>query len=280
MLLIRNEYLKSFKNYWLLGIIMKTMILPLVMAVLLIPAFSQGMLGSNAVSEARINYSMQGLVNAETGAVTAMNVSQIQSQIRDAVQNRSHARMIIQGMDVETLSGYVNVEAPINNEQKLLMSANMLRLNNEELFNGSSAIMAKINAAIMNKGELTNLSIQSQNGSLTMAQEGGMIVRVRNQEMIMQNNSIYLNISNIAVKLEVMPQDAMVQARVQNNSRADMELIVEGVIPKYQIREEKTVRILGLFPANMNVTSVVNALSQSLESQARPWWSFLAAETE
>jgi hypothetical protein len=186
---------------------------------------------------------------------------------------------MIQNMAVEVSENSLIIEALKDNAQNLVMNANMLRINNEELFNETSGVMARINAAIINNGQEMNLSIQSQNGELIMEQEeNGILVRIRNQEMIMQNNSIFLNISNRAIELSVFPQQAMVSARVQNNSRANVELIVENEIPKYQIMEEKTVRIFGIFPASMNIDSKINALNGTVESQVKPWWSFLSTE--
>jgi hypothetical protein len=132
---------------------------------------------------------------------------------------------------------------------------------------------------VMNQGAAINLTIHVQNGAMNMTQEG-VNVRVRNMEMIMENNSMYLNISNRAVEISVVPLQAMIAAKIQNQSRTSAELIIEGETPKYQIQEQKTVRILGLFQASMNVDSKVNALNGTLESQAKPWWSFLAVETE
>jgi len=250
---------------------MKTKILPLMMALFLIPAFSQGMLGNNASAE-----NGQELTS---GNMTLSAMSQIENQVREALQSRNHTTLMLQNMSVEFLNGSVTIDAHRNNKEKIVMSANMLRLNNEELFNGSSAIMAEINLAIRNQGEDRNLSIKAKNGEVTIS-ENQAIVRIRNREMIMQNNSLFLNISNQMVELKIAPLQAMTAARIQNHTTTDAEIIIEGETPKYQIMEEKAVKILGLFQARMNVTSKVNALNGVLESQGKPWWSFLATETE
>jgi hypothetical protein len=250
---------------------MKTKIVPLMMALLLIPAFSQGMLGNNASAE-----NGQELTS---GNMTLSVMSQIKNQVQNALQSRNHTTFMVQNMSIEILNGSVNINAHKNNEQKIVMNANMLRLNNEELFNGSSAIMAEINLAIRNQGEDKNLSIQSKNGEVIIS-ENQTIVRIRNMEMIMENNSLFLNISNQAVELNITPLQAMNVARIQNQTRTSSELIVEGETPKYQIREQKNVKVLGLFEARMDVDSKINALNGILESQSKPWWSFLAAESE
>lgn len=272
---------------------MKKLILPLIMAFLIIPSFAEEMenlsaiaemyqqqmnnasgIGSNASAIAEM-YQQQ----LNNSGVSSMLTNQVRNQIQTAVANGSLTRMMVQNMAVEVMENSVSVEALKDNVQRIVMDANMLRINNEELFNESSGFMSKINAAIMNKGEEYNLSIQSMNGELIMSnEENGIEVRIRNQELIIQNNSIFLNISNNAVELNVVPNQAMISARVSNNSRADVELILENEIPKYQIMEQKTVRILGLFEANMDVDSKINAINGELESQMKPWWSFLAIE--
>ncbi len=253
------------------------------MALLLIPAFSQGMLGSNDSSQGQqetINTTIatQGLIDSTTGRVQSMTMSQVRSQIQIAVQNGSHIRMMVQNMSVEIAEGSVNVEALMNNEQKIVMTSTMLRLNNETVTNGSG-IMAQTKMTIMNQGAAVNLTIKVQNGTMNMTQEG-VNVMVRNMEMIMENNSMYLNISNKAIEISVVPLQAMAAAKIQNQTRTSAELIVEGETPKYQIREQKNVKVLGLFQARMDVDSKINALNGILESQSKPWWSFLAIESE
>jgi uncharacterized protein YcfL len=263
--------------------LMKTKILPLIMALLLVPAFSQRMIDSNASSGEQqetisTTIATQGLINSTTGMVQTMTMSQVRNQIQTAVQNGSQIRMMVQNMSVDVLGGSINVEAPMNHEQKVVMTATMLRLNNETVTSGSG-IMAQTKMTIMNQGAAINLTIHIQNGEMNMTQEG-VNVRIRNMEMIMENNTMYLNISNKAVEISVVPLQAMAAAKIQNQTRTSAELIVEGETPKYQIREQKNVKVLGLFQARMDVDSKVNALNGVLESQSKPWWSFLATESE
>jgi hypothetical protein len=273
---------------------MKKIILPLIMAFLVLPIFADLgnlsaipeqyqdlMNNTEGVNITAIAEQYSGMMNDSQNitAVPIMITNTIRNQIQAAKVNGSLTRMMVQNTAVQVLGNSVNVEAVKDNVQRIVMNANMLRINNEELFNESSSVMAKINAAIMNKGKEYNLSIQSMNGELIMSHaESGINVRIRNQEMIIRNNSIFLNISNNEVELSIIPQQAMISAKVKNNSRADVELIIEQEIPKYQIMEQKAVRILGLFQANMNVDSKINALTGELESQIKPWWSFLTTE--
>ena len=232
------------------------------MALLFIPAFCQEeRTGINAISEIK-----QGLTSEDTALIATqirdrietglqnLTASQIKNQIQTMIQDRNHSILMLQNMSVEVSNGSINISAHGNNEQRIAINANSLRLNNEDLFNDSSAMMAQINAAIRNHGIERNLSIMTKNGELVIS-EDQVRVRIRNSELIIQNDSLYLNISNNAVELKITPTQAMVAARIHNSSVADAEIVIENEIPKYHVKEQKSVKILGLFSAKMSVDS-------------------------
>lgn len=216
----------------------------------------------------------QALIN---GQPQTINPVLARERVAQALASNTAQRIRTQAADIRIENDSVIIESARNASGRIMISATALAIDGEEMLDAASSARARIASIISNQGNNVNISVIRDEAGLIMSQnENGINVRIRNQEIIISNNSIRLNISNNEVELEVMPEQAMINARVNNQTRANIELIVENEIPKYQIREQVAARLLGLIPVQVDIDSRINALTGELENQARPWWSFLA----
>ncbi len=169
-----------------------------------------------------------------------------------------------------------------------------------------------------NQGEDTQIGVQQQtqiqvkSGVLTM--QGGKQVQVQ----IQSNNQIKLKSENIEamtsmqmtqeqtqngtklqvklsngknVEVKVMPDTASERAlerlklktcSAENNCTIELKEVKQGEQVKavYEVQVKKQAKFLGLFKMRMQVQAQVDAENGEVIRTKKPWWAFLASESE
>ena len=97
--------------------------------------------------------------------------------------------------------------------------------------------------------------------------------------IIYENDTLYISSLNRTVELKTLPDEARERVRERLRSGAEvremfLEFREEAV--KYRIMTTTRKRILGLFDADVEEDSVLDADSGEIESTTGPWWGFLA----
>ncbi len=196
-----------------------------------------------------------------------MNQEGLQEQIQDTIQTRMRKQLMINQTMIDIEPGRISIQA---------QATNMISVSSERVSIEGMNIEEDVPTRINEK----NISIMREENKVRIHQEGtntNVTLRL-NHKIMIQNNTMYLNASGTMKELTVLPEQAMNQARVRNQNMTQVELEIEDNIPKYNIMEQKRVRILGIIPANMNVTTKINAQNNNIENVRRPWWSFLSVE--
>ncbi len=109
-------------------------------------------------------------------------------------------------------------------------------------------------------------------------------------EMVQENNQFKARLSNgknaeIKVMPDVASETALQRLRLRNcNEDCSIELKEVGsgekVRAAYEVKAQRNSKVLGLFRARMNVQAQVDAESGEVIKVNKPWWAFLASETE
>lgn len=173
------------------------------------------------------------------------------------------------------------------------------------LTNGSGSVVST-----QNQGENTQLSVQTQLRSgnymnsegetMEIKSENGLSLKVKNIEaksslnltqMQEQNKTrLHVQLSNGAnAEVKIMPNTAsetaiarlrLHQCNESNNCTIELKEVGSGekIRAAYEVQAEKEVKVLGLFRAQMNVQTQIDAENGEVIQAKKPWWAFLAAE--
>jgi hypothetical protein len=176
----------------------------------------------------------------------------------------------------QTIRVNSTIIAPAPSATPVVISAEAVRINDIELISAEGEGVRGVSISVQDR----NINIIRSMEMLRIHEaESGVNVSVSTQaRLVVQESKMYMNISNTNVEISVVPSQAVSIAQVRNQTRAMIELYSESEGAKYRIMEEKTVRLLGLIPLRMNVSSKVDATTGVLEEVIRPWWSFLTIE--
>lgn len=244
---------------------MKNYVITGLLFLLLAPAFSANGNGQGG------NQSMAGLT------VQIMNQTHLMSQIQTALQSQLRTQLMIGQTNVTVESGRITVQAQEQN--RITVSSDGVSVEDMNVSSGLT-VAIQVQARIMTGAGTQNMNVTQEQNMVQLNQEGTdvNVTLQLNQRIMIQNQTMYMNMSGTLRELTVLPIQAMNQAMVRNQSRVYMELGVENSTPQYRIREEKQVRIIGIFPANMNVSTSVNAENGNVLNVEKPWWSFIAVE--
>ncbi len=165
-----------------------------------------------------------------------------------------------------------------------------------------ASVNAGANADNDNASANTQVSAGSEddteeNESESNAQAGlsiaGIQARARTQVELNEGNDseIRARLSNgknaqIKIMPEVASETAIARLRLHVCSEENNCTIELKEVPvrnetrvAYEVQAQKQARILGLFRARMNVQAQVDAETGALISTKKPWWAFLASET-
>ncbi|MBT7705895.1 hypothetical protein HN747_00460 [archaeon] len=112
------------------------------------------------------------------------------------------------------------------------------------------------------------------------------------QEQSQNQTKLYAALSNGKnAEIKVMPnaasETALEKLRLRscdegNNCSIELKEVGAGEKAQlaYEVKAERSSRVLGLFRARMNVQTQVNAETGEVISTNKPWWAFLATEAE
>jgi len=112
------------------------------------------------------------------------------------------------------------------------------------------------------------------------------------QEQIQNRTRLRTKLSNgINAEVKIMPdtasQTALQRLRLrvcseENNCKIELKEVGKGEEKRlvYNLQAEKQARFLGLFKIKMKVQSNIDAETGEVISSKKPWWAFLASETD
>ena len=112
------------------------------------------------------------------------------------------------------------------------------------------------------------------------------------QEQTQAGTKLQVKLSNGKnAEVKVMPdkasEKAMERLRIkvcseENNCQIELKEVGQGeqVKPAYEVKVQKQARLFGLFKTKMNVQAQVDADNGEVIQSKKPWWAFLARESE
>ena len=113
-----------------------------------------------------------------------------------------------------------------------------------------------------------------------------------NQEMVNGQTKLSTQLSNgRSAEVKVMPDKAseaamnklqMKNCAAENGCSIELKEVGQGDEAKlaYEVKTQKQSRVFGLFKVNMQVQAQVNAENGEVLESDKPWWAFLASESE
>ena len=181
-----------------------------------------------------------------------------------------------------------------------------------------TALADKVNTSTQNQGEGSQLRNEVQESNMVRAGNYKGVNGEQIQVKEMNNNRLQLNVNGVDAEtglklmsenvgegsqlkvelsngrnaeVKIMPdvasETALEQLRlktctVENNCSLELKEVGEGqeVKAAYELRTQRTSKILGLFRARMQVQAQVDAENGEVVQVNKPWWAFLAAEPE
>lgn len=180
----------------------------------------------------------------------------------------------------------------------------------------SQGVQLNVNTEVKNQGEQTNLQNQIheklREGNYTG--ENGQQIQIQNQS----NNRVMLRVGNVSVgcsceleqkqienrtrlmarlsngknaEIKVMPdaasETAMSRLRLkvcseENNCTIELKEVGSGEMVQlaYKLEAEREAKVIGLFRTRMLVRAEIGAENGEILRIKKPWWSFLASESE
>jgi len=110
------------------------------------------------------------------------------------------------------------------------------------------------------------------------------------QEQVQNKTKLQVKLSNgLNAEIKVMPDTASETALArlgakceQNNCTIELKEVGTGNQTRaaYEIKIQKQAKVLGLFKAQMQIQAQVDAENGEIIQAKKPWWAFLATETE
>ncbi len=162
----------------------------------------------------------------------------------------------------------------VNNQNLKIVQAATLNktyeINNINLI-ASNEIRVVNTQIVLNKTELHNISISAGNITGNMLLNSNGIIVKTNLTLELDSTGVY--VTNGVGKIELKNLPDMVPEIAENNSLKDIELKMVQQEPVYEIKETRYGKILGLFPASMDVEIQVNANNTEIKTVKKPWWS-------
>jgi hypothetical protein len=150
--------------------------------------------------------------------------------------------------------------------------------------NGVSAIMEGVKYALpmSEKGEsmvetivgegLNEISITLENESLKLNIEN--LSAEINLPLMINSSTLYAESKNESIEVNILPDEAIEIAKEYMDLFEIIKLEEGSAI--YSIIGIKSSKILGILPHDMEVTIIINANTEDIESVIKPWWNILA----
>ena len=142
---------------------------------------------------------------------------------------------------------------------------------------------------IFNSGKKPHeIKVFTKNGSKTIlikkisnketSIESGNVSAITSNKLKSKENKLYFETTNGNKLINVLPDQAFLKVKEKTKvSRVrQIELKQEKEKPIYEIKAEKPIKIVAIFPATMKIKTKVDARTGDIISVKKPWWSFLA----
>ena len=135
--------------------------------------------------------------------------------------------------------------------------------------------------------EQSNNKVQLKSGAATAQTSMEMT-----QEQTQDKTKLKVKLSNgVNSEVKVMPdtasEKAMEQLRIkvcseENNCQIELKEVGQGeqVRAAYEVKVQKQAKFLGLFKTKMQVKTQIDAENGEIIQSQKPWWAFLASESE
>jgi hypothetical protein len=142
--------------------------------------------------------------------------------------------------------------------------------------------------------------MNSEGETMEIKSENGLSLKVKNIEaksslnltQMQEKNKtrLHVQLSNgVNAEVKIMPNTAsetaiarlrLHQCNESNNCTIELKEVGSGekIRAAYEVQAEKEVKVLGLFRAQMNVQTQIDAEDGEVIQAKKPWWAFLAAE--
>ena len=186
----------------------------------------------------------QGIHEAGTGLIDSANEEPSQTTIKQLEKNEIKQRITARSGDyINSIGQKIRLETQANNQCRLEangISANCAMNLTQEQFQNGTRLYASLS-----NGRNAEIKIMPSTASETALQR----LRLKNCS------------ENCQIELK--------ETGTGNQSRLT-----------YEIKAQKQSKILGLFRAKMQVQAQVNAETGELIKITKPWWAFLATETD
>lgn len=198
-------------------------------------------------------------LNAQFDDLWEKASDEVKQQLR-MVQKNNFTNRNLSSQELDSIERYLESQAreipkvvlnnEIKNKVQLLKdrNSNQVQLNN-------TRIRSRFNLSV----------VESENGSeLRMRLSNGRNAEVK----IMPERASELAIQRLKLKSEKRNESLEIELKEVGKGNATR--------PAYLVKAQKESKILGLFRANMDVETEIDAQSGEVISEKRPWWSFLA----
>jgi hypothetical protein len=141
----------------------------------------------------------------------------------------------------------------------------------------------------------SKLQIQKQEGNKMQLQAGNMVANTNmemTQEQVGNQTRLRVKLSNGAnAEVKIMPDAASVKAMEQlrlnvcseeNACQMELKEVGQGeqMTAAYEVKAQKKAKLFGFIDVDMDVDAQINAESGEIIRSGKPWWAFLATETE
>lgn len=177
--------------------------------------------------------------------------------------------------------------------------------NGEQMYTEDGEPIMRITSEMGQNGQGAQMKIQ---GGEQIALQDGKTLRIDGEEnrlrlqvgenyaeceegcnMTQEQNRIHVTMSNgMNSEIKIMPDVASERAlerlklKMCENCTLELKEVGEGNETKmaYEMKAQKRAKVLGIFGANMNVEADVDAETGEVIKSRKPWWAFLASESD
>ena len=126
---------------------------------------------------------------------------------------------------------------------------------------------------------IKNMTIRKKNNKNAINLTVDGVTAETDSEVIYENGSIFISKLNISIELKTLPDKIKenVRARISNTTKVkEMMIIRVNEKLKYQVKTTAKKKIFGIFDADVDEETQVDADTGEIESTQGPWWGFMA----
>ena len=186
---------------------------------------------------------------------------------------------IVFGLEISPLvaSAVINALANSTFNVPLIINTASILYNNSEVL-GLSSIPARIISSFGSR----DIVVSTANSSLSISDLGlganiNVAINVPNSSVLIVQSSMFIESGNNRYEIKVMPSDAAMIANATTITNLTIMPISSAI--KYVVEDTRQVKLFGLFPVNITVSSTIDAFSGELELVKKPWWTIFSLQT-